>query len=129
MKRVVVLVILLIVCTVGSSFAVAPITFGITSAKTKIGEGASGWIPTYGPGKHMAVIGSTVHVVHTRDNVFGEVEIVLERSFDDGLTWEAADVIAHSSAYRGNGAAMDIAPDPMNNTQKIIHVIWGTHTA
>lgn len=129
MKRIVLLVVLLLICTVGTSMAAAPISFGITAAKTKVGDGSSSWIPTYGPGKHMAVDGSVVYVVHTRDNVFGEVEIVLVKSFDDGLTWEASDVIAHSSAYNGNGAAMAIAPDPNNGAQKIIHIIWGTQNA
>ncbi len=80
--------------------------------------------PTAGAGGHnIAVSGGTVYAAYTAENAAGEREVRLATSIDGGLTWGAAEVIAHDPAIMPGGAGIAVGRDTASGLD-IVHVAW-----
>ena len=118
------LLVVLVACLVFASAAgAAQIEFGITSSKTKIGDGLS--TSTYGNGHHNIVVsGDTVYAVYIIRNANRDYEVRLGVSLDGGLTWGGSKVIAYGPEIDSDGVGIDLGPDPQNPGAELIHLVW-----
>ncbi len=105
-------------------------TFGLSVARTKIGDSFGDTL--YGGGQHgLARVGSQLYVTYTVPEGPGIVAVRLGRSLDGGLTWLSSPVVVRNtfiSAYWAPiseyGAPLAIGPDPAGAGYYRVHVIY-----
>lgn len=98
----------------------ANVTFGIDSAKAKVGEL---YLDTYG-GEHVAVVydgqNQTVYAAFADWDFSNNTKVVLASSDDGGQTWGFSLVLGHDDSINWNGVALA-------TTQSTPHVIWAQY--
>lgn len=96
--------------------------FQIDVSAIKVGDAPAGWIPTYGPGRNIAIDNNRIHVAYTDQEPVSQsnVEIRYVASNNLGNSWGKSLLIAEDASYNGNGVHLAYSKNPDD-----VHFVWG----